>query len=91
MPRGPRGAYWVEAAILAFVLAAVAWLASGCGASAQVRAAYAVEQAQCVANERAIVDRPGTTEAEDRADLAAERARCDETLRSIEGGGSDVP
>jgi hypothetical protein len=34
MPRGPRGAYVVEAAVLALVLAAIAWLASGCGASA---------------------------------------------------------
>jgi hypothetical protein len=33
MPRGPAGAYWVEAAILAMLLAAIAWLASGCGAS----------------------------------------------------------
>ncbi len=55
--------------------------------SPATRTAYAVEQARCIAHERAFVDRAGSTEADDRADLAAERERCDEALRSIEGGG----
>ena len=88
MPR-PRGAYVVEAGVLAIILAAIAWLMSGCGASAQTRVAYATEQARCIANERAIVDRAGTTEEADRADLAAERARCDAALSSIEGGADE--
>lgn len=57
---------------------------SGCGgASPEVRSAYAIEQAHCLANERAIVDRAGTTYEDDRAALAAERARCDAALRGI--------
>ena len=59
---------------------------SACGASAQTRTAYGVEEARCIANERAIVDRHGTTLAQDQADLATERARCDAALHAIEGG-----
>jgi hypothetical protein len=63
-------------------------LVAGCGgASAAVRASYAAETARCVANERAIVDREGTTLEEDQDALAAERARCDAALAAIEGGG----
>lgn len=61
---------------------------SGCGAqltSAQ-RTALAVETQLCIANERAIVDRQGTTEEDDRADLAAERARCDAARAAISEG-----
>lgn len=62
---------------------------AGCGsATAEQRTAYAVEQARCIAAERAIVDREGTTYEEDRADLEAERARCDAALRAIYPGGS---
>lgn len=57
------------------------------GASAEVRAAYSVEVARCIANERAIVDRQGTTREQDQSDLAAERARCDAALQAIEAGG----
>jgi len=61
----------------------------GCGgASAETRSSYAVEQARCVANEREIVNRRGTTAEEDDAALAAERARCDAALHAIEEGGS---
>lgn len=60
---------------------------AGCGAAtAEQRTAYAVEQAHCLSEERAIVDRAGTTEEQDRADLAAERARCDAALLAIYGG-----
>lgn len=68
---------------LLFGLGVASWC-SGCGtASAEVRTAYAIEQARCIAAERAIVDRAGTTEEQDRADLAAERARCDAALGQI--------
>lgn len=63
---------------------ALAHYCAGCGAaSTEVRTAYAIEQAACIAHERAIVDRAGTTEEQDRADLAAERARCDAALFAI--------
>ena len=55
----------------------------GCGA-AEVRLRYGAEAALCAANERAIVDRTGTTEAEDLEALALERARCDAALRAAE-------
>lgn len=60
----------------------------GCGPSVtpETRTLYAIEQARCVENEEAIVARQGTTEAQDQADLAAERARCDAALRAVEGG-----
>ena len=60
----------------------------GCGAqlTASQREALAVETQRCVANERAIVDRPDTTEEQDRADLAAERSRCDAARAAIVGG-----
>ena len=60
----------------------------GCGAqlTASQREALAVETQRCVANERAIVDRPDTTEEQDRADLAAERSRCDAARTAIVGG-----
>ncbi len=68
-------------------LVALALLSMGvsCGASEQLRVAYAAEVALCVANERAIVDREGTTREQDLADLAAERARCDAALAAIGG------
>lgn len=68
------------------VMCACAWLSSGCGASAATRSTYALEQARCIANEREIVDREGTTLEQDQADMAAERARCDAALDAIEGG-----
>ena len=60
----------------------------GCGAqlTASQREALAVETQRCVANERAIVDRTDTTEEQDRADLAAERSRCDAARAAIVGG-----
>lgn len=66
-------------------IALVLVLVSGCGATtAEVRARYAAEVAQCAFNERAIVSRPTTPE-EDARDLAIERARCDQALRQIAG------
>jgi hypothetical protein len=67
-------------------LALAALLVSGCGASAAVRARYSVEVAQCIANERAIIDRHGTSAEQDRADLELERARCDAALEGVERG-----
>jgi hypothetical protein len=64
-------------------------LTSGCGGvSPAVREAYAIEQARCLANEREIIARQGTTEAQDEEDFAAERARCDAALQAIEHGTS---
>lgn len=54
------------------------------GVSPEVRGAYAIEQARCLANEREIIARQGTTEAEDEAAYAAEQARCDAALQAIE-------
>jgi hypothetical protein len=58
-----------------------------CGPSGQLRIAYSTEVARCTANERAIVDRAGTTMEQDQTDLAAERERCDAALAAIEHGG----
>jgi hypothetical protein len=70
-------AHWLGLGVLLLV-------ASGCGgATAEQRTAYAVEQARCLANERAIVDREGTSYELDRYDLEQERARCDAALRVI--------
>lgn len=60
-------------------------LLTGCGASAELRARYATEVARCTANERAIVDRVGTSFEEDQRDLLTERARCDAALAAIGG------
>lgn len=60
-------------------------LLASCGANERVRVAYASEVALCIANERAIIDREGTTREQDEADLAAERARCDAALVAIGG------
>ena len=75
------GCLWVGA----LALATWAAVAAGCGASAEVRASYATTVAECIAHERAIVDRQGTTEEQDEADLAAERARCDAALTALGG------
>lgn len=81
IPRPPAG-------VVGALLLVLALFAASCGgASAATRTAYGVEAARCVANERAIVDRQGTTEAQDRADLRAERTRCDAALAAIENGG----
>lgn len=60
-------------------------LVAGCGASAELRARYATETTRCIANERAIIDRQGTTYEQDREDLDVERARCNAALESIGG------
>jgi hypothetical protein len=84
----------VAGVVLAWLLAiarqAVRWgwfgalLLVACGgATAEQRTAYAVEQARCLANERAIVDREGTSYELDRYDLEQERARCDAALHVI--------
>jgi len=66
---------------------AVAVMAGCGGPNSNIRALYAAEVQRCIANERAIVDRVGTTREQDEADLAAERARCDAALSAIEHGG----
>ncbi len=58
---------------------------ASCGASAELRARYAAEAARCVANERAIIDRSGSTYERDSEDLRIERARCDAALAAIGG------
>jgi hypothetical protein len=69
------------------VVALSVLLASCGGASMETRTAYAVEVAKCIANEQAIVDRSGTTEEQDYADLTAERNRCDAALNAVVHGG----
>lgn len=61
-------------------------LANACGATPQQRAAYAVEQARCISNERAIIAREGSTREADIEAMELERERCDAALRAIEGG-----
>ena len=60
-------------------------LLPGCGASAELRTRYATEVARCIANERAIIDRQGTSYEQDREDLDVERARCNAALQQIGG------
>ena len=67
------------------VIALTAIILAGCGASAEIRTRYATEVSHCIANERAIIDRQGTSYEQDREDLDAERARCNAALESIEG------
>lgn len=87
-----RGAWVRQPPPTAVLLVAFALpLLSSCGGaqlSAEQRTALAVETQLCVSNERAIVDRQGTTEEQDRADLAAERARCDAARERITHGGA---
>lgn len=74
--------------VAAIAWAAGFWLAACGGLSAETRTAFAVETARCVSNERAIVDRQGSTREQDELDLATERARCDAALDAIEAGGT---
>lgn len=67
------------------MLASLLLLGACSGASAATRTAYTAVVADCVRRERIIVDRTGTTEEQDRADLAVERARCDAALHVAEG------
>lgn len=82
---------WAQAETLvflaaSFVLALGALIAlSGCGATAATRSRYSIEVSRCLANERDVIEREGTSEQQDRADFAAERARCDAALAEIEG------
>lgn len=90
--QGPRWGALPEVVIACAVIIActlVGSCLSGCGASAATQSAYALEQARCIANEREIVDRPDTTEEQDRQDMTAERARCDAALDAIETNGGD--
>lgn len=92
-PRAPRQDGHVHPTLIGAVcLAAIvlsvmfAWLLQGCGASDAVRASYAVEVANCMAQERRIIDREGTTAEQDAEDWEIERARCNAALEAIEGG-----
>jgi hypothetical protein len=75
----------IAAAVIVAALLVGGWLWSGCGASPEVRAAYALEEQRCEANEAAIVMGDGTL-AEDQEALALERARCDAALARIREG-----
>lgn len=79
----PRGSALILCAVLS--TAVLSGVVSGCGASAATREGYSAEVARCVAAERAIVDREGTSEEEDREALALERSRCDAALAAIGG------
>lgn len=68
------------------VILHLAILDCSCGAATPAqREGYAAEVARCAANERAIVERPGTSEAEDAEALDTERARCDAALAATYG------
>lgn len=67
-----------------YLLMATLLVGCGPGISQELRVSYATEVARCIANEREIVNRQGTTAEQDRDDLEAERARCDAALRAIE-------
>lgn len=69
----------------AFALGMLLLLGAHCGASPETRTRYAAEVARCMANERSIIDREGTTLEQDREDLEVERARCDAALAAIGG------
>jgi hypothetical protein len=71
---------------IAVLLPVLLFFACGCISAADVRLRYGAELATCAANERAIVDRVGSTEAEDREALELERVRCDAALRAAESG-----
>ena len=73
---------WCHALVVASIVAAC-----GGGLTNSQRASLATETQVCLLNERAIVDRMGTTAEQDAADLAAERARCDAARAAIVGGG----
>lgn len=85
-----RGAWVRQPPPTAVLLIALALpVLTSCGGaqlSAEQRTALAIETQLCITNERAIVERQGTTEEQDRADLAAERDRCDEARQRITGG-----
>lgn len=86
--RNPRWYHYAADAAAWIAIAAVSLIVcghcAGCGgATAETRTSYAVEQARCLANERTIVDRAGSTLEEDREALELERTRCDAALRSI--------
>jgi hypothetical protein len=75
--------HWMESRAVALFSGVL--LTVGCdGASLQLRTAYATEVARCIANERSIVDRVGTSAEQDQTDLEAERTRCDAALATIE-------
>lgn len=63
--------------VLSFAAGVVAHCA-GCGPSL---ASIEAETVRCEAEARAIVERTGTTEEEDLTDLAALRARCEESTQ----------
>lgn len=60
---------------------------TGC-AGAAYAGSYGVVGAACIAQERAIVDRAGSTFEQDTADIALVRAVCDAILTRIE---NEVP
>jgi len=80
-----RKATGASALLLTLALGATA---HGCGAqlSESARVALAVRTQLCLVQERAIVDRTGTTAEQDAADLAASRAQCDADRAAIVEG-----
>lgn len=74
-----------ELFLAGLVAAVIGFGLAGCGGDPALRARYAAEVARCTANERAIVDRQGTTLEQDREDLEVERTRCDAALAAIGG------
>jgi hypothetical protein len=77
------------ASTLLVVLLAASTL-HGCGAhlTDSQHAALAIETQRCLINERAIVERFGTTREQDQADLAMERVRCDAARDAITNGAT---
>jgi len=88
-PSNEGGFATIDAMLAVVVIAALGYLLSGCGAQLtdSQRSALTLETQRCIANERAIVDREGSTAQQDEADLIAERIRCNATRAAIIDGG----
>lgn len=86
--RRREGSVGVDVALFVVAFACLGYLlgfASGCGASHAVREASVDETTRCIENEARIVAQQGTTLAEDRAAMQAERERCDAVRAEIRG------
>lgn len=84
--------YQLKNAVLAYLLTASA-LVAGCGGTYYdyLQAAIDSKRHTCAIAELAIVERQGSTEAEDDRDMAKVRGACDLALRALDAltKGSD--
>lgn len=65
-------------------IAYVTWLLCFTGCAGSYVPMYASVSGACIAQERSIVDRDGSSEEDDRRDLASLRSVCDDLLARIE-------